>query len=54
MHRQSGIAIHAVRRLDHVVLSVAADSVLRSEERGQLKLRMVVQLIRRMLKAVVH
>jgi hypothetical protein len=45
MDRQSRFAIDAVACFDHVVLHVAANSVLWSEERTEIDIRMVVQQI---------
>ena len=42
-HRNAPTAILGVRRLDHVVLQVRPEPVLRPEERGQRDVRVVVQ-----------
>jgi hypothetical protein len=45
MHGQSGFRIDAMTRFDHVVLHVAADSVLWSKQRAEFYVGMVVQEI---------
>jgi hypothetical protein len=46
MHWQCGLAIDAVTSFDHIVLNVAANSMLGTKQSAQLDLRMLVQEIR--------
>jgi hypothetical protein len=46
MNGQTGFAIDAVACFDHVVLHVAANTVLRTEQRAQIDPRVTVQQVR--------
>ena len=51
VHAQN--AIEAVTSLDHVVLNIAANSMLRTKQRTQVDLRMMMQKIGSVLIAVI-
>jgi hypothetical protein len=53
MHRQAGFAIHAVAGFDHVVLNVAANSVLWTKERPQLNVSVIMQEVSSMAIRVI-
>jgi hypothetical protein len=53
MNGQAGFAIDAVAGLDHVVLDVAAYSVLRTKQRCQLNVSMLVQQVGGVTKSVI-
>src|SRR5260370_33170872 len=41
--RQPGFSVYSVRCLDHIVLDITADSVLRTEERGLIAITMFMK-----------
>src|SRR5215212_3211345 len=53
MDRQSRLSIDTVSALDHVVLHVAADSMLRSKQGAQLDTLVQVQKVRSVMKRMV-
>jgi hypothetical protein len=53
INRNVRVSIDGVGRLDHVVLNVAANSVLRSEERSEIDLRMIEEEIGGVMEAVI-
>jgi hypothetical protein len=53
MDWESGLAIEAVTGLDHVVLHVTPNAVLRTEQRAQIDIRMVMQQVSRVTIRVI-
>ena len=51
--RQSSLSIGRVRCLNHVVLNIAANSMLRAEQRGQVDVWMFVKQVGRMTKTMI-
>src|SRR5207237_10417217 len=53
MNRHAGLSVNHVSRLNHVVLHVAANAVLRTEQRNQFNVRMLVEQIGCMAKIMI-
>jgi hypothetical protein len=54
MNGNPRLAVNTVLRLNHIVLNVSANSMLRSEECPQIKLRMLMQKVGGVLVVMVY